>query len=50
MSSAHDKAEEAKDKAKDTGKAKPAEAGLRQLNRQELEVLRRQLQARFHSK
>lgn len=50
MAPADDKAEAAEEKAKDAGKAKPAEAGPRKLNRQELEVLRRQLQAKFHRK
>lgn len=50
MVPADDKAKAAADREKDAGKAKPAEAGPRQLNRQELEVLRRQLQAKFHRK
>ncbi len=45
-----DKTAAATGKAKDAGKAKSAAPGLRQLSRQELEVLRRQLQAKFHRK
>jgi hypothetical protein len=51
MAPADDKAAAAAaDKAKDAGKPKAAAGAPRQLNRQELEFLRKQLQTKFHHK